>query len=97
MTDKLNEMWAALATYQPKADADGHGESWALMCSERTKETAHDAANATWSAGEGATDDAGAWAAAAAAWVSASDDAADVEYHAKLSIKHITKARKKTE
>ncbi len=25
---KLDEMWAALAAYQPQADAAGHGESW---------------------------------------------------------------------
>jgi hypothetical protein len=40
MIDKLNEMWAALAAYQNKADADGHGWSWALMCSEKTKAAA---------------------------------------------------------
>jgi hypothetical protein len=32
--DPLAEMWAALAEYQPQADADGHGESWAKMCEE---------------------------------------------------------------
>jgi hypothetical protein len=30
-------MWAALAEYQPQADADGHGESWARMCAARTQ------------------------------------------------------------
>jgi hypothetical protein len=34
--DPLAEMWRELAEYQPQADADGHGESWAKMCSERT-------------------------------------------------------------
>jgi hypothetical protein len=38
--DPLAEMWAALAEYQPLADRDGHGESWAKMCSERTEEAA---------------------------------------------------------
>jgi hypothetical protein len=33
---KLDEMWVALAAYQPKADAEGHGESWRRMCSEKT-------------------------------------------------------------
>jgi hypothetical protein len=34
--DPLAEMWRELAEYQPQANADGHGESWARMCSERT-------------------------------------------------------------
>ena len=38
--DPLAEMWAALAEYQEQADKDGHGESWAKMCSERTEEAA---------------------------------------------------------
>jgi len=29
-------MWAALTAYQPQADAAGHGETWAQMCSEKT-------------------------------------------------------------
>jgi hypothetical protein len=45
--DPLAEMWAALAEYQPQADRDGHGESWAKMCAERTVEAAgHAAQNA---------------------------------------------------
>ena len=39
MTD-LEPMWVALAKYQPYADADGHGESWRGMCSERTTDAA---------------------------------------------------------
>jgi phosphopantothenate synthetase len=42
----IDKMWAAMAVYQPTADADGHGETWALMCSERTE----DAAEAAWAA-----------------------------------------------
>ena len=38
--DPLAEMWAALAQYQPIADRDGHGESWARMCEQRTVEAA---------------------------------------------------------
>jgi hypothetical protein len=43
--DPLAEMWRELSEYQPMADADGYGEAWAKMCSERTKqaaERAHD-------------------------------------------------------
>jgi hypothetical protein len=43
--DPLAEMWAALAEYQPMADADGYGEAWRIMCRERTApaaERAHD-------------------------------------------------------
>jgi hypothetical protein len=39
-------MWAAMAAYQPTADADGHGETWALMCSERTEDAATAASDA---------------------------------------------------
>jgi hypothetical protein len=38
--DPLAEMWAALAEYQPQADKDGHGESWRIMCEERTEDAA---------------------------------------------------------
>ena len=44
-SDPLAEMWAALAEYQPFADRDGHGESWARMCKERTRAAAADATN----------------------------------------------------
>ena len=43
--DPLSEMWEALAEYQPMADRDGHGESWRVMCAERTAAAA-DAARA---------------------------------------------------
>jgi hypothetical protein len=46
--DPLAEMWAALEEYQPQADKDGHGESWRIMCEERTKESARDAADAAF-------------------------------------------------
>jgi hypothetical protein len=29
-------MWTALVEYQPRADKDGHGESWRVMCRYRT-------------------------------------------------------------
>ena len=38
--DPLAEMWRELEEYQPLADRDGHGESWAKMCEERTDEAA---------------------------------------------------------
>jgi hypothetical protein len=61
----LAEMWRELAEYQPIADRDGHGESWARMCSERTEAAAWEAEaearkasrKAAWTA---------AWAAATA-------------------------------
>jgi hypothetical protein len=62
MTDKLNEMWTALTAYQTKADADGHGESWAQMCSEKTEIAAYDAGYAARVAAWNA-DDRRAWAA----------------------------------
>lgn len=44
--DPLAAMWAALAEYQPQADRDGHGESWAAMCRARTEDAARAAAAA---------------------------------------------------
>jgi hypothetical protein len=42
----IDKMWAALAEYQPTADTDGHGETWARMCSERTEDAAKAASDA---------------------------------------------------
>jgi hypothetical protein len=78
---KLDEMWAALAAYQPRADAAGHGESWALMCSERTEVAAHAAYAAAYVAAQ---------AAARAARAAASAD------YAARSIDYINKAQGET-
>ena len=75
----LNKMWAALAQYQPFADADGHGESWAVMCERRTEKAALaavDAARATR-----------AWEAATAA-----REAAESTFQLHNSIKRIEAA-----
>jgi hypothetical protein len=48
--DKLEGMWVALTAYQPQADAAGHGESWAAMCSSKTAADAADAAMAAMAA-----------------------------------------------
>lgn len=45
-SDPLAEMWRELAEYQPMADRDGHGESWARMCRERTESAAERAREA---------------------------------------------------
>ncbi len=88
--NKLNEMWAALAVYQPQADAEGHGETWATMCREKTSgaardaDTAADAAgDAAWSAAWSAAVAARAYAEADAAW-SASVEAADAAWSASV-------------
>jgi hypothetical protein len=62
--DPLAEMWAALAEYQPQADRDGHGGSWARMCSERTWEAAQGAMRAAAWLGPAAS--AAGWAECAA-------------------------------
>ena len=65
MTDKQAEMWAAFEAYQPRADANGHGDSWRVMCQERTGRAAW-AANKAAPVGSAAA--VAAWAAATAAW-----------------------------
>jgi hypothetical protein len=89
MTDKLDEMWKALEAYQPRADADGHGESWALMCSERTEATAYAAVQGSWDADTFYA----AWAAEFAAW--AADDIR-VECYSERAIDYINKAQGET-
>jgi hypothetical protein len=68
---KFDEMWAALAAYQPQADACGHGKSWARMCSEKTGAAANAAdAVAAYAANDAAAANA-ARAAANAAYAAA--------------------------
>lgn len=45
MTD-LNEMWEALAQYQPYAEKRGFGAEWRTMCKERTEKAARAAKEA---------------------------------------------------
>jgi hypothetical protein len=61
--DPLAEMWAALADYQPMAERDGHGESWARMCRDRTQEAAYAAA---WARAASPTASEWSWASRAA-------------------------------
>ena len=56
MTDKLNEMWAALEAHQP---APSYAEAWATMLKEQTEDAA------VYAAADAA--DAGAWGVAQAA------------------------------
>jgi hypothetical protein len=71
--DKVKEMWATLAAYQPQADAAGHGPSWARMCKEKTYAAADDAAAAAAAA---AVDTVAAYADADAASYAAASYAA---------------------
>ena len=90
----LDEMWTALAAYQPQADADGHGESWAKMCGEKTLSAADDA---TYYAAYAGAAYAGAAYAGAAANVAAAAAAAAAaaEKHAQRAIDIINKAKEK--
>jgi hypothetical protein len=86
--DKLEEMWTALAAYQPQADAAGHGPSWARMCKEKT---AADAA-AAYAAANAAAAAAAAYAAAnAAAAAAVADAVADAKKWSQIAIDRITK------
>jgi hypothetical protein len=96
MNDKLDEMWAALAAYQARADAAGHGASWAIMCSERNAGAAFAANYAAKGTNALTAAYAAAWAAAAAsadaaAWAAAP---ADIKYCAQQAIDHINKAQR---
>jgi hypothetical protein len=101
MNSKVNEMWTALAAYQAKADANGHGVSWKKMCSERTDE-------ATWAAYAPAYDYHATASASACAWAAllvaadtahgdVTDKSDDIKCLTQLSIDYITKAKGETE
>ena len=77
MNTKLDEMWLALAVYQPQADAAGHGESWARMCKEKNRSAVY-AVNAAADAAVYAADAAAAVDAAADAVYAAADTDAAV-------------------
>jgi hypothetical protein len=79
--DPLAEMWRELAEYQPIADLDGHGESWAKMCRERTEDAARAAME----------DDAARSAAGYAA--AAASGASGASMWARLSIALIRRAK----
>ena len=90
---KLDEMWAALLAYLPQAISNGHGKSWAKMCSERTTHAADYAATRAAAAAYDA--DTAAYVAAyvaacAAVAVAAAADAADAgDYWAQEAIDKI--------
>jgi hypothetical protein len=70
--DPLAEMWRELEAYQEQADRDGHGESWARMCSERTEKASRAASRAaSWAAMAAVAVKAAASAASAASWAAA--------------------------
>jgi hypothetical protein len=75
--DPLHAMWAALAEYQRFANRDGHGESWRIMCEERTRDQAADAANPFVNSSAAARAAARAAAGAAAHFEEAMKSAAD--------------------
>jgi chorismate mutase len=68
--DPLAEMWRELEEYQPMADRDGHGESWAKMCSERSMSKAYAARDKAMYRAGAASD--AASDAAYAAWAASS-------------------------
>jgi hypothetical protein len=96
---KLNKMWEAFAAYQPQASANGHGESWAKMCREKTVDAnPADAYYAKVAANAACDDDAvyaAACAATAAAFASYDNGDADSDKWAQKAIKQINKAMKK--
>jgi hypothetical protein len=89
---KVEEMWTALAAYQPQADAAGHGPSWARMCKEKNVEAAYCAVDAAANAAVAAAD--AADAAAVAVYYAAdavAADAAAVKKWSQIAIDRITK------
>jgi hypothetical protein len=90
MSAKLDEMWAALEAYQPTANADGHGESWRVMCRERTTEATRWAYYvADYYVAEGSAADA-AWYAYSALFVARHRS---TDYHAQRAIDAIKEVK----
>ena len=92
--NKLDEMWAALATYQPQADAEGHGKTWATMCQEKTSDAAYAAAYAAMSADDVEADRSAAGAAYAYAYAKAY--AAEADKYVQSVIDRINKLKENT-
>jgi hypothetical protein len=94
MSDKTAEMWAAFEAYQATADKEGHGDSWRVMCKERTEKAAWVASLIRTSAAAPAGSAAvrGAWASRAAAAAAASAAAAKADDYAQEAIKYMNKA-----
>ena len=96
---KLEEMWAALLAYLPQATANGHGESWRKMCSEKTFSAAYEAADAADAAYDAAFLAARRAAADAAIAAYAAADAAvyadgpRADRYAQIAIDRINKAK----
>ena len=90
--DKVEEMWAALAAYQPQADAAGHGATWAAMCSSKTAYAAFADAAAYAAYYDDYAASYAADAAADAAYADANADADAAEKWAQRAIERINKA-----
>ena len=94
---KLEEMWVEFEKHQSKADDNGHGKSWAEMCSLRTEEACKAAARAAYTAAVLAVDAVcGGFAAAADAAADALAYAANAEYWKQAAIHRINKATGET-
>lgn len=86
---KIAEMWEALASYQPHADANGHGKSWARMCEEKTSESAQLARKGAIFSSKNA------WAAACtAAWSLSTENSSYAKRNAKKAVNYINIAIK---
>ena len=84
MSDKLNEMWAALEAHKPKRS---YAKAWRVMCRERTKEAVEAAYRAApaLSLAEAA--------ARAAAWATGEACAAAAERYAQEAIDAIREVK----
>jgi hypothetical protein len=56
MNDQVNKMWAGLSAYQPRADANGHSDSWKRMCLVKTEMVCIEAADAAEDADDAVAD-----------------------------------------
>ena len=83
MTDKLTEMWEALAEHQP---APSYAEAWQMMIKERTQAAAWNAEAYAARAAAWATSAAEAARAARTATRAAAEEAAMVREHGKRAI-----------
>jgi hypothetical protein len=78
----LAEMWRELSEYQEQADRDGHGESWRIMCEERTSCAADTARTAARRVARAATAGIGREATREVAAACAADTAFDASWDA---------------
>jgi hypothetical protein len=89
----LEKMWVAMSAYLPQAIAEGHGDSWARMCNEKT----HEATSAACHTAKDSTAIMATWNAADSINYARMNNTINSDYWAQTAIDRITLVTVKSE